>query len=406
MEALVIISREQLYQRVWSAPVTKLSKEFGLSGVGFAKLCKRNEIPLPPRGYWAKKAAGQTQPIPGLPRPNDDREIEIIAHEKHIENLGLRAEVHKTLAHVVPAEPIVVPETLRGAHTLVAQSLHLLDCAETDKNGLIKTPMTGCVDVRVSKDTLRRALRIMDAVIKTFEARGYAVHVLSDKKGRYTVVDIMENQVSFGLRELLAEKKILSGNTTDLNGKAVFRHNRFERLMIPSGVLCLEIEPRRDYDFSGDGRQRKWTGGKRGNIEDCLNQFIAGVIDVATGLREVKLEAERQESKRKEEERLYAEREAVRIAMYSRIEQEKANVAKLKDYARDWTESQKLRAYIDAVRQSAIAQGKNIDKDCSLGQWLIWAECQANRLDPLKESPASIIDEEDKYREPEIKRFW
>lgn len=52
MANIVQIKRKELYQRVWSEPVTKLAKEFGLSDVGFAKLCKRNEIPRPPRGYW------------------------------------------------------------------------------------------------------------------------------------------------------------------------------------------------------------------------------------------------------------------------------------------------------------------------------------------------------------------
>ena len=53
------ISRLDLYKRVWETPVTRLSKEYGLSDVGFAKICKKYNIPRPPRGYWAQKAAGQ-----------------------------------------------------------------------------------------------------------------------------------------------------------------------------------------------------------------------------------------------------------------------------------------------------------------------------------------------------------
>ena len=54
-----IISRLELYKRVWETPVTRLAKEYGLSDVGFAKICKKYNIPRPPRGYWAQKAAGQ-----------------------------------------------------------------------------------------------------------------------------------------------------------------------------------------------------------------------------------------------------------------------------------------------------------------------------------------------------------
>jgi hypothetical protein len=53
------LSRQELYDRVWAAPIQKLSSEFGLSDVGLAKLCRRYNIPVPPRAYWAKKQAGK-----------------------------------------------------------------------------------------------------------------------------------------------------------------------------------------------------------------------------------------------------------------------------------------------------------------------------------------------------------
>ena len=55
------ITRKQLYEKVWSTPMTAISKEYGLSDVGMAKLCKRHDIPRPPRGYWAQVQHGQIQ---------------------------------------------------------------------------------------------------------------------------------------------------------------------------------------------------------------------------------------------------------------------------------------------------------------------------------------------------------
>lgn len=40
------ITRHQLYARVWEKPMTQLSKEFGLSDVGLAKICRKSGIPL------------------------------------------------------------------------------------------------------------------------------------------------------------------------------------------------------------------------------------------------------------------------------------------------------------------------------------------------------------------------
>jgi hypothetical protein len=61
------ISRQDLYELVWSEPTTALARRFGISDVGLAKVCRRSAIPAPPRGYWAKIAAGNLVPRPGLP---------------------------------------------------------------------------------------------------------------------------------------------------------------------------------------------------------------------------------------------------------------------------------------------------------------------------------------------------
>lgn len=51
--------REVLYEQVWSTPMRCLAKEYGISDVGLAKVCRKLYIPLPGRGYWARKIAGK-----------------------------------------------------------------------------------------------------------------------------------------------------------------------------------------------------------------------------------------------------------------------------------------------------------------------------------------------------------
>jgi hypothetical protein len=103
------INRKELYKKVWETPITRWSKEYGLSDVGFAKICKKHKIPRPPRGYWARKATGQR--VKRLPLPQEeDVTIEISPNPY--------------------SEGIVFP------------------------------PKRGCLDISVSKASLRRALRI------------------------------------------------------------------------------------------------------------------------------------------------------------------------------------------------------------------------------------------------------
>lgn len=53
------VSREELFRQVWTTPMSRLARDYGISGNGLAKICDRLRVPYPPRGYWAKKAAGK-----------------------------------------------------------------------------------------------------------------------------------------------------------------------------------------------------------------------------------------------------------------------------------------------------------------------------------------------------------
>lgn len=59
-------NREQLYEEVWAEPMLKVALRYGVSDVALAKTCRILNIPLPGRGYWAKKAAGK--PVPQRPQ--------------------------------------------------------------------------------------------------------------------------------------------------------------------------------------------------------------------------------------------------------------------------------------------------------------------------------------------------
>lgn len=77
MKGVIHISREELYQKVWSVPASRLAADFGISDVALNKTCKRMGIPRPPRGYWARLAAGQEQERLPLPPPKEGRALEV-----------------------------------------------------------------------------------------------------------------------------------------------------------------------------------------------------------------------------------------------------------------------------------------------------------------------------------------
>ena len=70
-------SRVELFDLVWSKPMTHLAKELGLSDVGLRKICVKFGIPLPPRGHWSRLQFGKQDPRPQLPFENNNPQIRL-----------------------------------------------------------------------------------------------------------------------------------------------------------------------------------------------------------------------------------------------------------------------------------------------------------------------------------------
>ena len=58
------ITSEELNKLIWSKPTTEIAKDFKVSDVAVAKLCKKLGVEKPPRGYWRLVETGRVCPIP------------------------------------------------------------------------------------------------------------------------------------------------------------------------------------------------------------------------------------------------------------------------------------------------------------------------------------------------------
>lgn len=67
MAPSVTLTRQELYDLVWSKPMTTIATDFGVSSVAFAKNCTKLQLPRPGRGYWQQLACGlkpEREPLP------------------------------------------------------------------------------------------------------------------------------------------------------------------------------------------------------------------------------------------------------------------------------------------------------------------------------------------------------
>src|SRR5262245_7984258 len=174
--------RKKLYEEVWNNAVTKVAKAYGVSDVALRKVCKKLAVPLPPLGYWAKLAAGKKLPTPPLPAYSgptqivSERFVSRSPEEPEPEDLIARREFESK-----PENRIVVSEALNPPHPLVVATKQAFRQAKRRHQHDKGQPEFRPLDISVSDASIPRALRIMDALAKAFDARGMPLRIIQVK---------------------------------------------------------------------------------------------------------------------------------------------------------------------------------------------------------------------------------
>ena len=398
----ITLTRAELYDRIWNTAVIKVAHEFGISDVGLAKICRKHDIPRPPLGYWARLAAGQRLKKTPLPRPDDKSIITITQYQTHPGNQAPEAAVEKE----PEGPPIIVPAALRKPHALVALTQQVLVGAETDYNGLLLVPDSNCLDLRVSKDGLPRALRLMEGLIRGLEQQDCQVLVVGEKYHKQTIIRCRGVDVTLKITERMESRTKEEPPGKPAPGRYEFGHSQFTRENVATNEFTLKLDTKeRAWGFAAGIRQ-KFKDGEMQMLENILHKVAKSIHDLAQAVLNQRKEDEEEEKRREEEAAREAAAEKVRAQMWAKIEAEQRKVDALMADASTWTKSQQLRLYLATVRRNAEAEGKTIDPGSEFGLWLEWAEQQADRLDPLTKSPASILDQKSKYKPTENSSSW
>ncbi len=372
----IILKREELYKMVWSEPVSKLARGYGLSDRGLGKICARLEIPVPGRGYWQMKKKGLKMPVPPL-RPT--KKINATCTYIHRKPTPQRdgEEDHKTCdvitAEKMPENKIIAPPSLDYPHHLILITQKSLIGAKVDARGLKQPRARGCLDVTLGPASIDRAMLIMDTLVKALETRGFDISV-SKEAPFSTTVSVMDEIITFALNEDLnrIEKKLTAAQIKEKE-KYPWMYSRQEYDYSPNGLLSLSIK-----NDDCLNTRKTWTDGRKQRLEDCLNSFIGGLSKAAIAIKHLRMEREQRELRWQEEKRQWEESERIR-----REEEEKLKV--LEREIASWQRSQQIRSYVEAVKKWGIQKYGEIKPDSNLQQWLTWATKQADRFDPLVE---------------------
>lgn len=356
------LTRKELYDLIWSTPMSRLAKRFGISDVGLAKICRRQKIPRPARGHWAKLEAGKNvRRTPLFQAKGQHLQAVVIARTPDlIEAEYFLPDTRERLeAEQLPESKIEVLEQIGRRQPLVKATFEELRRRQGKDDGRI-SPWGEVLNVFVSPASLDRAERILSALVKALKARSIEVTVEEHLDHHRTVAVIGGQPVAFRLWEPLQQVRAepsddpLSTRKYDL---------------APTAVLCLEIS---DYL---PGRRRSWRATGRTPLERWLNRFVIGLILAADDLARRRAEIEQRRREDAERERIRREAEARRREEQERLDQLLAD-------ADAWHRSQLLREFMVAV-MAVYDRLPPEEQTEGLQRYLAWANEQAVRMDPL-----------------------
>ena len=381
---IVEIYREQLYQEVWATPIQRLAKEkYGISDRGLGKICSKLNVPTPPRGYWAKVQNGQKIRVTPLPKPKKDTPAKYLLHgrypEKAQKELNVDPDAHELIMELQkPENKAAIPMDLRGSHPLIRKTKDDLAERIPDDSGRLNPGEVSCLAIFVSKESIRRSLLIMAALLAYFKSKGFPVYAERNNM-HVNVVEIFGEKVTYTLREKFKthERPEEERGWKKINGKLRYLSRYcYEN----QGNLSLKIET-----YRTDRLRKSWNDSKLKKLEEKLTEALIGFIAFADAERRERRERERWRQEQAEKERIRAEQRR-----QQEIEQKRIQI--LERQARDWAFSKHLREYIAQVEIQARDRALEPDIEQGLNKWLFWANKYADRVDPFKDQLLSIID--------------
>jgi hypothetical protein len=370
-------TRKELYDVVWSQPMRTVAASVGISDVALAKQCKKANIPVPNRGYWARKQAGKpTIQIALPPRfpgasdrvggsayndyyygsdwPEKFREVPVPPVPTFDEAMSSVEQRARKLVGKVRCSRKFEP-----AHPLVAK---LLAHDEERRKEFIKW-RSSYYALRYDAGIERRRLLIINTLFIAAARLGCRPSMSTSKYGqdagseREISITIGESHSYFTIEPIKSKKegqreclRLAFGMARNRSSASKFWEDNDERSLedqLTDVLLEMLVSAEASYRH-GLVRNREW-------------------------IIERKAAAEAELKRRKEE----AERKARELQ--EKLARER--IARLLSQAKALDRANQIRTYVEfALLRAAempIAQA-------ALDKWAMWARQEADRIDPMK----------------------
>ncbi|UOQ84656.1 hypothetical protein [Gracilibacillus salinarum] len=370
--------REQLYDEVWSQPISVVAENYCISDTTLRKHLKRLIIPIPTRGYWTKVNNGEEvskTKLPGVTKAlRKHVRNYVIKYRTDLENIGEDVVSSKEELHLLRDESkkfikdkcsnLKVSNQLRNPHSLISDHKEEINYRKKRDRELSKSynkviPPKGFRDneatlsINVSSSSINRAYRILDTIIKALdEMEGYTRAEIKEGKDT-SYFAVMYTIFYFELKE---------------------KDNKLILTLVADNWLSYTNRSRQEMAFQ-DLKDKP--------LEEQIGDIIYQIFVVGNRLyAEYKLEELVQEREWEEQKR---ER---RLEQLRKDELEE--VKELTQAVSDWDKAKKIREFADDL-ELKIHKVKDEEQKVRLIRWLKWARDKADWIDPLVEKEDELL---------------
>lgn len=368
------IRRTELFAKVWEKPVLKVARDLGISDVALHKICRKHDIPVPPRGHWAKVAAGKRVSRPPALGPGSMADDFILITGPR--TAGLPKSVQDALAEGKAAEQSHHVEQAGPPSPHILRLRADLDSAKPKKGGFIS--LTGRKQFRlmVTPECKERAYLALSRLVGAANQRG--VEIVPSEHG--LAFQIGEDQVSLSVTEPMKkvphvptdrEKILLDKWEESCRRKKALgqwiskwdRPNVPEKDEVHSGQILIDVDEHKYHQ----GIRRKYSDGKHQRVENLSERIITAVVACAAASKQKRIDDARREKEYQEEQRRRAEAERVMNLAKKRLE--------LQDAVSKWlNRADQMDTFVANYRSSFPDQ--NLPEICEM--FLSWISDQAS----------------------------
>jgi hypothetical protein len=354
--------REELYNAVWEKPLCKLASELGVGVHNIVTACRDLNIPRPSSGHWQVIARGWMVERKQLP-PEGQTTPALTDLD------ATTSKAKSNLSRLVKVEKIPVVDDVRQLHPRIFALYTEMKDAPVIDHGPVKLKKEGNFDLWVSKKQMRRALFILDAIVKGLESRG-ATFESTSNFNKFLVARLNGGKVEFRLFEKMKAGSVVVRREPIGSGFI----NDFEWRYTPLGKLSFSIT-----DYWPTETRKNWNDGVHQRLENKVSEIIEQIFlnpEIA------KQQCEARENAHKERQRIWHEDHMRRTASERLAKMTNDLKTKIEDQGRQWEKARSARHFLAACEQTMRAANEEPLQDWQK-KWLAWGKEWVNNIDPL-----------------------